>query len=50
MEEDIELIILVTSKRVFKEKLLRKVSESIVRTGKVELAFLKKIILLVMAS
>ena len=41
VEEDIELIILVNSERVFGEKLLREASQSFVKIGKDELLFLE---------
>ena len=37
VEEDIELIIAVNSERVIGEKLLREASQSLVKTGKVDL-------------
>ena len=46
MEEDIELILLVNSERVIKEKLLRETSQTFVKIGEDELSFLEEITLL----
>ena len=50
MEENSEFIILVNSKRVIGEKLLKEASQSFVKIGKDELSFLEERILLDMAS